>query len=172
LLSLIYIKNGIHDNSLKLIQSFRTGRCKRMDEQLEIALKGGYFKRLLDLQLDEIKKEHDLKKVEIEVLFYLSKCGSENTPTDITKRLNLNRGHVSQAIDSLLKKNLIAAVADEKDRRCMHYMITTNAVLVIDEIANVKKKMDEQILKGITKDEIDVYKKITEKMIRNIREII
>lgn len=143
-----------------------------MDEQLEIALKGGDFKRLLDTQFDAIKKKYDLKKVEIEVLFFLSKCGNENTPTDITKRLILNRGHVSQAIDILLKRQLIAAVADEQDRRCMHYTITTNAVPIIDEIANVKKQMDAQILKGITQEELEMYKRISDKMIRNIRELI
>jgi DNA-binding MarR family transcriptional regulator len=143
-----------------------------VDEQLEIALKGGDFKRLIDTQFDEIKKEHDLKKVEIEVLFFLSKCGNENTPTDITRRLNLNRGHVSQAIDSLLKREFVAAVADVQDRRCMHYTITTNAVAIIDEIANVKKEMDLQILKGITEEELELYKKISDKMIKNIRELI
>jgi DNA-binding MarR family transcriptional regulator len=143
-----------------------------VDEQLEIALKGGDFKRLLDTQFDAIKKKYDLKKVEIEVLFFLSKCGNENTPTDITKRLILNRGHVSQAIDILLKRQLIAAVADEQDRRCMHYTITTNAVPIIDEIANVKKQMDAQILKGITQEELEMYKRISDKMIRNIRELI
>jgi DNA-binding MarR family transcriptional regulator len=142
-----------------------------MDEQLEIALKGGDFKRLVDKQFDEIKKKHELKKVEIEVLFFLSKCGNENTPTDITKRLNLNRGHVSQAIDILLKRQLIDAVADEQDRRCMHYTITTNAVSVIDEIANVKKEMDSRILQGITEEELELYKKISDKMIKNIREL-
>jgi DNA-binding MarR family transcriptional regulator len=126
----------------------------------------------LDKQFDEIKKKYNLKKVEIEVLFFLSKCGNENTPTDITKRLNLNRGHVSQAIDVLLKKKLIAAVADEKDRRCMHYTITTNAVSIIDEIANVKNEMDRQVLQGITEEELVMYKKISDKMLKNIRELI
>jgi DNA-binding MarR family transcriptional regulator len=143
-----------------------------MDEQLEIVLKGGDFKHLLDAQFDEIKKKYDLKKVEIEVLFFLSKCGNENTPTDVTKRLSLNRGHVSQAIDVLLKRQLIAAVADEQDRRYMHYTITTKAVPIIDEIANAKKRMDQQVLKGITEEELEFYKKISEKMMRNIREMI
>jgi DNA-binding MarR family transcriptional regulator len=142
-----------------------------MDEQMEVALRGGDFKHLVDMQFDEIKKKYGLKKVEIETLFYLSKCGNENTPTDITRRLNLNRGHVSQAIDALLKKELIAAAADKQDRRCMHYTITIGAVAIIDEIANAKKKMDEQILKGITEEELAAYRKITKKIITNIREM-
>jgi DNA-binding MarR family transcriptional regulator len=143
-----------------------------MDEQLEIALKGGDFKRLIDMQFDEIKKKYNLKKVEIEVLFFLSRCGDENTPTDITKRLNLNRGHVSQAIDALLKRELVSSVADTQDRRCMHYTITTNAVEIIDEIAGAKKRMDEQILKGISEEELEQYKKTSDKMIKNIRELL
>jgi DNA-binding MarR family transcriptional regulator len=142
-----------------------------MDEQLEVALRGGDFKHLVDMQFNEIKKKYGLKKVEIETLFYLSKCGSENTPTDITRRLNLNRGHVSQAIDVLLKKELVVAAADKKDRRSMHYTVTADAVAIIDEIANAKEKMDTQILKGITEEELAVYRKITEKIITNIREM-
>jgi DNA-binding MarR family transcriptional regulator len=143
-----------------------------MDEQLEVVLKGNDFKHLVDKQFNEIKKKYDLKKVEIEVLFFLSKCGNENTPTDITRRLNLNRGHVSQAIDLLLKRQLVAAVADAQDRRCMHYTITTNAVSIIDEIANVKKQTEEQILQGITEEELELYKKVSDKMLKNIRSLI
>jgi DNA-binding MarR family transcriptional regulator len=150
----------------------RTTGGFEMDEQLEIVLKGGDFKRLLDMQLDEIKKKYDLKKVEIEVLFYLSKCGEQNTPTDVTNRLNLNRGHVSQAIDALLKRKFVTATADINDRRSMHYTITSDAEAVIEDIAAKKKEMDAQILKGISKKEVETYKKISEKMIKNIRDML
>jgi DNA-binding MarR family transcriptional regulator len=143
-----------------------------MDEQLEIALKGGDFKRLLDAQFDAIKKKHGLKKVEIEVLFFLSKCGDEDTPTDISRRLNLNRGHVSQAIDSLLKKQLIDARADEADRRCIHYGVTAEAEDIIGEITEAKEQMDRQVLKGITEEELEIYQNIWKKIVSNIREII
>ena len=43
-----------------------------MDEQLEVALKGGEFKRLFESQFVDIKKRYDLKKVDIEVLYFLS----------------------------------------------------------------------------------------------------
>jgi DNA-binding MarR family transcriptional regulator len=143
-----------------------------MDEQLEIALKGSDFKHLIDTQFDEIKRNYDLKKVEIEVLFFLSKCGSENTPTDIARRLNLNRGHVSQAIDALLKRGYIESAPDAEDRRSMHYSVTPDAQRVIDEIADVRMKMDKQILKGISDEELEVYRRISDKMIQNIRDLM
>jgi DNA-binding MarR family transcriptional regulator len=54
----------------------------------------------------------------------------------------------------------------------MHYTITTNAVEIIDEIAGAKKRMDEQILKGISEEELEQYKKTSDKMIKNIRELL
>jgi DNA-binding MarR family transcriptional regulator len=54
----------------------------------------------------------------------------------------------------------------------MHYTVTAHAAPVIDEISNAKIKMDEQILCGITEEELAIYKKISEKMIRNIREML
>ena len=38
-----------------------------MDEKIEIALKGGEFKRLMENRFCEIRAKYDLKKVDIEV---------------------------------------------------------------------------------------------------------
>lgn len=143
-----------------------------MDEQLEVALKGGEFKRLLESQFTAIRTKYDLKKIDIEVLFFLSKCNEENTPTDIYKRLKLNRGHVSQAIDILSKRGLIVAIPDRDDRRYMHYIISENAKEIIAEIAIVRKNLDKQIFKGITEKELLIYKEISGKIFRNIREMM
>lgn len=143
-----------------------------MDEQLEIALKGGVFKHLIESRFTRIKKNYNLKKVEIEVLYFLSNCKDKNTPTDIYKKLGLNRGHVSQAIDSLYRRKLIIAVPDQNDRRYMHYSVSDDAVEIIEEIAEIKKELDKQIFRGITEEEIIAYKKTTEKIIRNIQQLL
>lgn len=143
-----------------------------MDAQLEIALKGGDFKHLLESRFSEIKKEYNLKKVDIEVLYYLSGCSDENTPTDIYRKLKLNRGHVSQAIDYLYRRELIIAIPDEDDRRYTHYLVADSAGVIIAEIAKIKEELDQQIFHGISEEEIEAYKKITEKIFRNIQELI
>jgi DNA-binding MarR family transcriptional regulator len=147
------------------------GTEKAMDEELELALKGGDFKRLLDSQLDEVKKRHGLKKVELEVLFYLSRCGESDTPTDVTRGLNLTRGHVSQALDVLLKRKLVTSRADRQDRRITHYSITRKANAIIGELSQIKESMDRQLLAGITEEELAVYKSVMHKMLENIRSL-
>lgn len=143
-----------------------------MDEQLEVALKGGEFKRLLESFFSDIKKKYDLKKVDIEVLFFLSQCSDEDTPTDIYRRLKLNRGHVSQAIDNLCRRKYITAIPDAEDRRYTHYKVTKESRKIIEEISEARREMDEQLFKGITREELETYKKTTEKIYRNIAEML
>ncbi|MGN0161567.1 MAG: MarR family winged helix-turn-helix transcriptional regulator [Lachnospiraceae bacterium] len=139
-----------------------------MDERLEIGLKGSEFKRALEEQFESVKKEFDLKKVDIEVLYYLSDCDCDNTPTDIYKRLKLNRGHVSQAIDDLVKRGYIIAMSDAKDRRSVHYVVTSYAKPLVHKIAVLREELDHKIFDGITEQEIAVYKKVTYKILQNI----
>ena len=143
-----------------------------MDEQLEVALKGGEYKRLFESQMGKIREAYDLKKVDIEVLYFLSRCQNENTPTDVSRRLKLNRGQVSQAIDALGRRKLIIAIPDSNDRRYMHYRISETAEEIVSEIAIAKKELDRQIFEGISEEELKVYKKITEKIFANIRKML
>ncbi len=143
-----------------------------VDEQLELALKGSDFKHLMERRFSVIKNEYHLKKVDIEVLHYLSGSTKENTPTDIHRRLKLNRGHVSQAIDNLCRMELITAIPDKDDRRYMHYLVTDRAEAIIAEIAKIKRELGEQIFKGISREEIAAYQETTEKIFKNIQDLI
>lgn len=142
-----------------------------MDENIEIALKGGEFKRLLEYQFNIIKSTYGLKKVDIDVLFFLSNCNSENTPTDIYKRLRLNRGHVSQAIDALMKKGYLVAMPDSEDRRSIHYTVSEQAKEVIAEIAFLRQNLEAHIFQGISEQEVALYKDITAKILKNIENL-
>ncbi|MCR5153795.1 MAG: MarR family winged helix-turn-helix transcriptional regulator, partial [Lachnospiraceae bacterium] len=139
-----------------------------MDNRIEIALKGNEFKRVLEYYFETVKKQYNLKKVDMEVLLYLSKCGEKNTPTDVYKYLGLNRGHVSQAIDDLIEKCYIKPVADPEDRRITHYLVTNDALEVIKKIALLKEDFDKKLFEGISEEELKEYKRITLKIIENM----
>lgn len=143
-----------------------------MEEQLEIALKGGEFKKLIENRFAEIREEYGLKKVEIEVLYFLAKGRSENTPTDVYRRLKINRGHVSQAIDSLCRQGYIYAIPDEKDRRIMHYAVSDSARAIIANISEIRKKMDERIFEGVTEEELEILKTVLKKIEQNMKKML
>ena len=105
-------------------------------------------------------------------MFFLANYKELNTPTDVYKALGINRGHVSQAMDSLCNRQLITAVPDEKDRRSVHYVVCDKALEITDEIATIRADMERQIFEGISPEEMDAYKKTTEKIYENIKKLL
>lgn len=143
-----------------------------MDEKMEVALKGEEFKRLLDNRFTEIKHEYGLKTVDIEILMYLSHCSKENTPSDIFRRIRINKGHISQGIDNLIRMGYVSVVSDNQDRRVVHYMLNDSSQEVIDAVVPIKRDMEDKLLQGLTATEIQQYKDITGKILRNIEAML
>ena len=143
-----------------------------MDEKVEVVLKGNEFTRVMQNTFDNIKKKYDLKKVDIEVLLYLSTSKEQHTPTDIHSRMKINRGHISQSIDRLIKKGYLIAAPDADDRRSMHYSVSEKADSLICEIKSQKQDLEKRIFEGITEEEVTIYKNITYKIISNLNKMI
>ncbi|MBO5461411.1 MAG: winged helix-turn-helix transcriptional regulator [Ruminococcus sp.] len=143
-----------------------------MDIQIESILQGGHFKRLHEERIIELRQKYGMKKAELEILYFLSHCGEHNTSSDIHNQLMMNKGHISQAVNSLYEKGLIIAVPDKDDRRYVHYAISDSAKDIINEITLNRKKMNQQILEGISEEELKVFKQVAAKIAGNIEILI
>ena len=143
-----------------------------MDTQIDIILQGGQFKKLLEEQSTELREKYNMKRAELEILYFLSKCGTHNTATDIYHQLMMNRGHISQAVDSLFRKNYLIAIPDKNDRRFIHYEISDFAKELVTEMTNRREAMNSMILKGVSEEELKVFRKVSEKIRNNINELI
>lgn len=139
---------------------------------METMLQGSQFKKLLEEQSMELRQKYDMKRAELEILYFLSRCGQHNTSTDIHQQLMMNRGHVSQAVDSLCRRRYIIAIPDQKDRRYVHYEILSPAQEIVAEMAKQREKMSAQILNGISEDELKVFRMVSAKIKRNIENMI
>ena len=143
-----------------------------MDVQMETILQGGPFKKLLEEQIIELRRKYNMKKAELEILYFLSRCGKQNTSTDIHHQLMMNRGHISQAVDSLCKRNYIIAVPDEKDRRYVHYVLQDSAKEIITEMTRVREDINNRIWEGISEEEMKIFREVSSKIRKNIENLI
>ena len=143
-----------------------------MDTQIDIILQGGQFKKLLEEQSTELREKYNMKRAELEILYFLSKCGTHNTATDIYHQLMMNRGHISQAVDSLCRKNYLIAIPDKNDRRYIHYEISDFAKELVTEMTSRREAMNSMILKGVSEEELKVFREVSEKIRSNINELI
>lgn len=142
-----------------------------MEEQVEIILRGGQFKLLLERQFLNIREKYGLKRIELEVLFFLSKCGTDNTSTDICRHLKLNKGHVSQAVDSLCRMGYLETAVDSEDRRYIHFTVTAKADGLVQDMAERWKVMNRKIFEGISEEELKTFKEVSARIGANMSRL-
>lgn len=143
-----------------------------MDAQTESMLQGGPFKKLLDEQIAELRQKYDMKKAELEILYFLSRCGNHNTSKDIHYQLMMNKGHISQAVDSLCKRNFVIAIPDRQDRRFIHYQLSNSAQKIVDEMAHKRQEMNRRMVEGISEEDLEVFRSVSAKIRENIEKMI
>lgn len=140
------------------------------DRSIQILLQGLHYKKLLENKIISIQEKYGLRKVDIEVLYYLSRCGEKDTARDIREEMNLTKGHISQAVDRMQKMDLLEPVTDKDDRRYVHLQPTQNAKALIKEIMKVWDDLNQSIFVGITEEEQQVLKNVALKIRNNLEK--
>ncbi|CVI65504.1 transcriptional regulator SlyA [Clostridiales bacterium CHKCI001] len=143
-----------------------------MDKQVELMLQGIRYKQLLEREIIQIREKYSLRKVDIKILYYLSRCGEKDTSRDIQNSTKLTRGHISQSIFRMQKMNILMFIPDEKDRRCVHLKLTPEAESVVCEITEIWTRLNQIIFDGITEEEKRVLEKVAIKIDTNIEKAL
>ena len=131
-----------------------------MKKPVEVMLRGGQFKQFTEQGLSAMRKQYDLKRIELEVICCLAHCGEEDTVVSIHEYLSANRGHISQTVFSLCERGLITAEQDKKDRRYVHYSLTHEGKKIAAEADDVWRMIREEMFAGISDEELGVFKRV------------
>ena len=143
-----------------------------MEDRIEALLRGSQYKQLREYEFSEIRKYYDLKRIEIEILYVLSKADEHNTSADICRSLRANKGHISQAVDRLCKKNYLTAVQDTSDRRYVHYCISDEAMEIVKKVTEKWEELNRELFAGVTPQELETLKNVAGKIGKNMERII
>ncbi len=141
-------------------------------QNLESFLRGGRFKHLIDIRLSDICERFELKRLEAELIYYLSDCGDKDTASDIRDVLYVNKGHLSCMLKDLCNRGYIECRQDETDKRFNHYSLTEKSSQVRSAMNDEWRRLMSHILKGITEEEKETYMKLAQKLRNNIDELL
>lgn len=130
------------------------------------------YKHLNELKMEDVMKKYDIRKIDIEILIYLSNCDGKNTARDIVAVDMFTKGHVSQSVKRMSEKGYITLEHDEEDLRVQHIFLTKKANAIMKELLQIRKEIDECVFKNISKDEIEFLKEIFSKMYSNISNYV
>ena len=143
-----------------------------MENDMESILRGREFKRILENSMQEIRKQTGFKRVELEILHSLHIDQENNTMKDICAAVQMNKGHISMAMDGLCKKGYLTQVQDAEDRRYVRYFLTENANEVVEAITKEWNRMMQCLIKGISQEDLQNMKRISQMVQKNIEEML
>ncbi len=141
-----------------------------MLNSFDILINGHQFKKLYEREYDWVMKKYNLKKIEIEILYFISQCGEHNTAKDIAQIQYISKAHISNSIEDLSHKKYISVIGDSTDRRYMHLNVTEYASPVIEDIEKVREHLLRILFHNITEEESELMIRISKKIVDNISE--
>lgn len=111
----------------------------------------------------------DLNISQSELLFFsaLDTCRELNSP-ELAKNMGLSASRVSRIVDKLVVNGYLDRNTDTADRRAITLCLTDKGKVVRNRIDEVRKACETRLLETIPADEIEYFKVVISKMIKNM----
>jgi len=139
-----------------------------MIDNFELLISGRQLRRLYEKKCEAIVKRYGLRKVEADIIYYLSNYGSCDTAKDIMQLEHLSKAHISQALEKLEKLQYVQRYQDEADKRWVHLVLTREAFPIAEEIFRLRQDIVSIIFRGVTDVERHYVLQAAIKMVANI----
>lgn len=139
-----------------------------MNDHFELLIMGQQFKKLYEKCYGHIMQTYGLKKIDIDVLYFLSHSGKQDTAKDIANLIYVSKAHVSKAIENLHQKALIDLIADPSDRRYVHISISGSGQQIVDEIKQIRDKTEKILFNGISPEDRELLLRLSYQIADNI----
>lgn len=89
---------------------------------------------------------------------------------DLEEKFSIRRATVSGIIKLMEKNGLIEKIGDKTDKRLKKLVLTQKAIDIHNSVMEDLKKIEEQLQKGLSQEEIDNFFLVMEKMKKNMEE--
>ena len=129
------------------------------------------FGKYYDRQFLPLLEKTGLSMREIHVLLFLANHPGQDTARDVTELRGLAKSQVSQAVEVLTGRGLLARRADGEDRRVVHLDITQQGAPLAREAQAVQAACGRRLLAGLTEEEQAVFLNLLERVLRKTEEL-
>lgn len=118
--------------------------------------------------LEELKK-WGITKGLLYFIIYIGKYPG-CLPKDVSRTLQVDAGYTTRAVTKLSELGLVLRVSKEEDKRQKSLTLTEEGEYVFQKIRQLFQQWDEQITKGWTEEETELFKVKMESMILKIKK--
>lgn len=125
--------------------------------------------KLHESMLKDICAEHGLSLLEAKVLSFLHNNPDRDTAADIVELRMLPKGNVSQAVESLVQKQLLSRRPDTVDRRRIHLSLTEPAAPIVLDLDVLRVRFQAAVFANISPEEQQQFEQIYRRLGENAR---
>lgn len=128
--------------------------------------------RQLRRKIDEAVSEFNVTSVQcsfIGFIFEKNKKGNVYAK-DIESRFNMRRATVAEVLSLMEKNGLIERKSMREDARLKEITLTDKSMEIKNSIEKEIKKVEQEIKRGITEEELQSFTTIIEKMSKNLED--
>nr|WP_325259394.1 MarR family winged helix-turn-helix transcriptional regulator [uncultured Oscillibacter sp.] len=129
------------------------------------------FSKYYDRQFLPLLERTGLSVREIHVLLFLANHPGQDTARDVTELRGIAKSQVSQSVEVLTARGLLARRADGEDRRIIHLEITGKGAPLAREAQAVQAACGRRMLAGLTEEERTVFLNLLERVLRETEEL-
>ncbi len=129
------------------------------------------FSKYYDRQFLPLLERTGLSVREIHVLLFLANHPGQDTARDVTELRGIAKSQVSQSVEVLTARGLLARRADGEDRRIIHLEITGKGAPLAREAQAVQAACGRRMLAGLTEEDRTVFLNLLERVLRETEEL-
>lgn len=108
-----------------------------------------------------------------QIVFFLAYYSDKKMyQKDLCDLLKLKKSSVTESLDYLEKNGVIIRIVDKDDNRKRQIVLTEKALAVIKDIDDEYILANKKAIQGISKEDLETFNSILEKMYKNISSII
>ncbi|MDN5353104.1 MAG: MarR family transcriptional regulator, organic hydroperoxide resistance regulator [Clostridiales bacterium] len=100
-------------------------------------------------------------------LYYLNTY-STISQKDLAECMYITDSSVARLLDRMNRDGLIERVKSEEDRRITYVKLTEKGQALINEILPEGEAFSNQLLEGLTEEELNIFEKVIHKMVENV----
>ncbi len=109
--------------------------------------------RLIDTELQRTFAEHDLDRSSFDVLATLRRNNRPLTPAELMRSSMITSGAVTQRVDRLAARGLVARTPSPTDGRVVHVSLTDEGLAVIDRALPDHVANEHRILASLSEED-------------------
>jgi len=93
--------------------------------------------------------------------------GHSTTPTELSRRLDIDAGAVTRLVDRMERRGLIARSRGEADRRMVHLTLTDDGHAIVQRLPSVFIDVTHRGFAGFSPEEIAMFRQMLIRVVAN-----